>query len=51
MVRSTLPVSCDGVGVLPDAIQNRGIIRLMGRNNAFEDGRFEGGRFVEFLPF
>jgi hypothetical protein len=51
MFRSTLPGSCDGAGVPADTIQDSGIIGLMRGNNAFQNGRFEGRRFVEFLPF
>ena len=45
------PGSCDGAGVLADAIHDRGVIPLVWRMNAFEDCRFQCGRFVELLPF
>lgn len=42
---------CEGAGVLADAIHDRGVIGLMRGINALQDSGFEGGRFVEFLPF
>ena len=36
---------------MADAIHDRGIIGLMRRSYAFQNGRFEGRRFVELLPF
>ena len=36
---------------MADAIHHTGIIGLMRGRDAFENRRFEGGRFIELLPF
>ncbi len=36
---------------MTDTIHHTGIVWLVRRNNAFQNGRFKGGRLIKLLPF